>query len=222
MSHRLVSAVLTTKFDLAVSSSSNNPTQVDTILRQEAKRKRNCPTDNKIDAYICTLPSSILNKWDRIAGPKALTQLWLCLWAKRWPPSNKKSESTLETSDLPDTSIEGRLTRYQLQYQRGIKGILKQYQQFAEVPWRLYLANIISLYMREKARKNTTKRRKRNRGRNLDAANTPRKSVYDIFVDFLLPELLKEDSDTREEAKRRFDNWIQHAKRWGKLVEPVG
>src|SRR5258706_16178536 len=111
MSHRLVSAVLTTKFDLAVSSSSNNPTQVETMLRQEAKGKRNCPTDNKIDAYICTLPSSILNKWDRIAGPEALTQLWLCLGAKRWPPSNNKSESTLKISALRDSSIERRLTR---------------------------------------------------------------------------------------------------------------
>jgi len=40
-----------------------------------------------------------------------------------------------------------------------------------------------------------------------------------MFVDFLLPELLKEDGGTREEAKTRFDNWIQHGKRWAKLVE---
>jgi hypothetical protein len=37
--------------------------------------------------------------------------------------------------------------------------------------------------------------------------------MYDIFVDFLLLELLKEDGDTRGEAKTRFDNWIQHRKR---------
>jgi hypothetical protein len=72
------------------------------------------------------------------------------------------------------------------------------------------------------SRKDVKQRRKRNRGRNLDAANTPRKSVYDIFVDFLLPELLKEDGDTREEAKTRFDNWIQHGKWWAKLVERFG
>jgi hypothetical protein len=72
------------------------------------------------------------------------------------------------------------------------------------------------------AQKDVKQRQKRNQGRNLDAANTPRKSVYDIFVDFLLPELLKEDGDTREEAKTRFDNWIQHGKRWAKLVERFG
>jgi hypothetical protein len=61
--------------------------------------------------------------------------------------------------------------------------------------------------MQEKAaQKNAKKRHKRNRSRNLNAANTPRKSVYNIFVDFLLLELLKKDSDTRKEAKRRFDN----------------
>jgi len=62
--------------------------------------------------------------------------------------------------------------------------------------------------MREKAgRKNAKKRRKRNRRRNLDAANTRRKSVYNIFVDFLL-EMLKEDGDTREEAKKRPEHAI--------------
>jgi hypothetical protein len=77
--------------------------------------------------------------------------------------------------------------------------------------------------MQEKAaRKNAKKRRKRNQGRNLDAAHAPRKSVYDIFVDSLLPELLKEDTDTREKAKTRFDNWIQHGKRWAKLIERFG
>ncbi len=46
--------------------------------------------------------------------------------------------------------------------------------------------------------------------------------MYDIFVDFLLLELLKEDGNMREEARRRFDNWIQHGKRWAKLVERFG
>ena len=77
--------------------------------------------------------------------------------------------------------------------------------------------------MREKAaQKNTKERRKRNRGRNPDTTNTPRRSVYDIFVEFLLLELLTEDTDTRAKAKTRFDNWIQHGKRWAKLVERFG
>jgi len=49
--------------------------------------------------------------------------------------------------------------------------------------------------MREKAApKEAKKRRKRNRGHNRDAANAPRKSVYDIFINFLLLELLIEDT----------------------------
>lgn len=56
----------------------------------------------------------------------------------------------------------------------------------------------------------------------MEAVNAPRRSVYDIFVDFLLPELLKEDIETREKAKTRFDNWIQYGKRWAKLIERFG
>jgi len=85
----------------------------------------------------------------------------------------------------------------------------------------LYLANIASLYKREKAARKK-ERRKRNRGRNPEAANTPRKSVYDIFVDFLLSELHKKNDGMREEANRRFDNWLQHGKRWAKLIEYFG
>jgi hypothetical protein len=147
--------------------------------------------------------------------------LRLDICAKRRSPSDKKPESTLESSERSDTSIEGQLKRYQLQYQRGINGASKEYKKFVEVPWRLYLANVSSLYIREKATRKKEKR-KRNRGRNLDAANSPRKSVYEIFVDFLLPELQKKDGDVREEANRRFDNWIQHGKRWAKLIECFG
>jgi hypothetical protein len=72
------------------------------------------------------------------------------------------------------------------------------------------------------ARKSVKKRCKRNRGRNLDTAKSPRKSVYDIFIDFLLPELLQENTETSEKAKTRFDNWLQHGKRWAKLIERFG
>ncbi len=231
MSPYLVSATLTTEFDIA-ESSHNYPTQVNTVPRQQAERKRKRPASgvsihqgqlaSETDT-LSTIPHDILDKWNRIASPEALTQLWHCLWAKRGSPSNKEPESIFKTSDPSDTSIEGQLRRYQLQYQKGSKGTLKKHKQLANVPWRLYLANIIGFYLQVKAaRKDVKQRRKRNRGRNLDAANTPRKSVYDIFVDFLLPELLKEDGDMREEARRRFDNWIQHGKRWAKLVECFG
>ncbi|PVH75156.1 hypothetical protein DL98DRAFT_536828 [Cadophora sp. DSE1049] len=74
--------------------------------------------------------------------------------------------------------------------------------------------------MQEKAARKKAK--KRNRGCNLGTAHTPRKSVYDVFVASLLPELLKEGADTREKAKTRIDNWIQHGKRWAILIEYFG
>jgi hypothetical protein len=141
MSPYLVSTALTTKFDLAESSSYNNLIQVDTIPQQQEERKRKRPTSgvsihrgqlaSKMD-MLSTLPCDILDKWNRIAGLEDLTQLCFYIVKRRSPP-NKKPESTLETSNPLDTSIEGQLTRYQLQYQRGIKGTLKEYKQFAEV-----------------------------------------------------------------------------------------
>jgi hypothetical protein len=77
--------------------------------------------------------------------------------------------------------------------------------------------------MQERAgQKSAKERRKRNRGRNQDTTNTPRRLVRDTFVDCLLPELLKEEGDTRKEATTRFENWLQHRKRWTKLVERYG
>jgi hypothetical protein len=46
--------------------------------------------------------------------------------------------------------------------------------------------------------------------------------LNDIFVDFFLPQLLKKEGDTRTEAKRRFENWIQRGKQWAKFIERFG
>jgi hypothetical protein len=170
------------------------------------------------------IPRNILEKWNRIAGPEDLVQLRLDVCAKRRSRSDKKPESTLEPSEpseSSDTSIEAQLKRCQLQYQRGIDGDAKKYKKFIEVPWRLYLANIASLYKQEKAARKK-ENRKRNRGRNLEAAITPRKSVYNIFIDILLSGLHKTNNGLREEANRRFDNWLQHGKRWARLIEYFG
>ncbi|CZR70182.1 uncharacterized protein PAC_20083 [Phialocephala subalpina] len=142
------------------SSSYNNPTQVDTIPQQQAKQDRKRLASAALihqgqqaseTDTLSTIPRDIVDKWNRIAGPEALTQLWRCLWAKRGSPSDKKAESTLETLEPLDPSMEGQLARYQLQYQSGAKGTLKGSKQFAELPWRLYLANISILYMRDAA-----------------------------------------------------------------------
>lgn len=226
----LVSTVLTTNFGLPESSSHNNLTQDDTVPRQQATRKRPAP-DLSIQQgqlasetnTLSTRPSDTLDKWNGIAGREALAQLWLCLVAERRTASTREPESTLKTLDTSDTSIEGQLRRYQLQYQRGVKGISKKHKSLAEIPWRLYWANIARSYLGEKkARKATNKRRKRNRGRGPNIVNTSRKSVMDIFVDFLLEELLEKDTDTRTNCKTRFENRMQHGQRWAKLVDLSG
>ena len=144
--------------------------------------------------------------------------MWLCLYARRQLAWTAEPEGTLETPDPSDTSIEGQLRRYQLQYQRGTRGASK-HKQLAKIPWRLYLANIAGLYQRERvARGAVNKRRRRYRGRKLDTTKVSRKSVFDSFVDFHLPELRQQDTDTYETAKKRLENWMQYGKRWAILV----
>lgn len=215
------------KFDVA-ESPHNNSTHVDTVPQKqiEQNQKRSASdisTGENLATEAGTLPRDILDKWDRIAGIDALGQLWHYIRAKRRSPSNKKSESTDETPDPSDFSIRGQLIRYRLQYQRGINGISTEYKQYAVVLWRLYLANIISLYTQEKAKRTNTKsRRKRGRHCSSNAAHTSQISVYNLFVDSLFSDLLKKNTDTRKEAKTRFDSWIQHGKRWAKLTEQFG
>ena len=165
---------------------------------------------------LSTVPRDTLDKWIRIADGETLTQLWLCLYAQRQTASTSEPEDTLESPDPSDTSIEGQLRKYQLQYQRGTT----KHKQLAKIPWRLYLANIAGLYQREQAaREAVNKRRKRYRGRNVDTTKISRKSVFDSFVDFHLPELRQQDTDTYETAKTRFEKWMQHGKRWATLVD---
>ena len=50
---------------------------------------------------------------------------------------------------------------------------------------------------------------------------TAKRSVKDIFVDFLLPYLPKGKS-TRQSAKRSFENWLALGRICAKLVESFG
>ena len=226
MSPYLVSAAQKTKINLA-ESSSNNLTQVDTEPRQQVERKRQRAASgasihqgqlaSETDT-LSTVPRDTLDKWHRIADGETLTQLWLCLYAQRQPAWTAEPDGALETPDPSDTSIEGQLRKYQLQYLRGTRGASK-HKKLAKIPLRLYLANIAGLYQREQlAREAVNKKRRRYRGRKLDTAKISRKSVFDIFVDFLLPELRQHDTDTYETAKIRFENWMQYGKRWAILV----
>ena len=92
--------------------------------------------------------------------------------------------------------------------------------QFGEA---LYLANIIGLYIQEKAvRRQVKKRRKRNRDNNQTATDKSRGSLNDVYVDFLFPFSQGKEGLEREKAKRSFDNVLQLGQRWARLVESFG
>jgi hypothetical protein len=62
------------------------------------------------------------------------------------------------------------------------------------------------------------RKRKRRTAANGKAAN---RSLNDIFIDFLLPQLQKEDG-TRQNTKKRFENWMALGRICAKLVEHFG
>ncbi|CZR68052.1 uncharacterized protein PAC_17951 [Phialocephala subalpina] len=100
----------------------------------------------------------------------------------------ERTRLQVETTNPLDTSIEGQLQRFRLQYQRRIKWTNK-HEQLAEIPRRLYWANIIGLYFQEKAAREPAKRRRvRTRDENRDTPDGPRRSLRDIYVDFLSQE----------------------------------
>jgi hypothetical protein len=49
---------------------------------------------------------------------------------------NEKLEGMLKASDPPDTSVEGQLAKYRLQYQTGVQET--EHKHFTEVSWRLF------------------------------------------------------------------------------------
>ena len=67
----------------------------------------------------------------------------------------------------------------------------------------------------------TLRKRKRRKSDRDNGSSPGKKTVNDIFVDFLLPRLQKKGK-TRTEAKRRFENWTQLGRLCAKLVESFG
>ena len=211
--------MLTTRFGSPGTPSS---TYTDTVEQGQAKRKRSAPSvaiPRQPDA-LSTVPRDVRDKWEEIAGQETLTQLRLCLRTQRstWAP---ELVVTAEIPEFSDTSIRGQLKRYQLQRERGIKAVSDKHRLLAQVPWRLYLANIGNLYLQEKAARKTRKRARRNR-RSLDAVTIRKASVLDEFLDFLLPDLLTKGINTRDKAKNKLNKLLQCGKRWTKLVGRYG
>jgi hypothetical protein len=215
--------VLTTRFGSPGTPSS---TYTDNVEPEQVRRKRPAPSvtiqrqsAHEADA-LSTVPRHVRDKWDEIAGQETLTQLRLCLRTQRstWAP---ELAVTAEIPEFSDTSIRGQLERYQLQRERGIKAVSEKHRLLAQVPRRLYWANISNLYLQEKAARKTRKRVRRNY-RSLDTASIRQASVLDEFLDSLLPDLLTEGIDTRDKAKNKLNKSLQYGKRWTKLVGRYG
>ena len=94
-------------------------------------------------------------------------------------------------------------------------------QLLSQVPLRLFQASIASLYLEETVERRTRKRAKRDR-RSLKTTRARRATVLAMFVDYLLPVLQTSSIVTRKAAEGKFEQLLQHGKRWAKLVHPYG
>jgi hypothetical protein len=207
---------ITDSFGSTEASPLTKPPRVHT-REQQASRPRESVSETGGSA----IPPDILPKIQRIAGPDIISTLWHYLRAQRTSLPATGADKKPATSEPPDTAEDriGRLlSRYHVQYEAASDDDVY----FPEFHRRLYLANIYSLYnqetmtRRQNPRQRKRKRRTANKGRK--AAN---RSLNDIFVDFLLPQLQKEDG-TRRNAKKRFENWMALGRICAKLAEHFG
>jgi hypothetical protein len=158
------------------------------------------------------------DKFHRIAGPETVATLWYYLRAQRCSPANEQRRATLKTTCPFDTSIKEQLSRYQRQY----KNMETPNEHFTELPRRLYFAKIAGLYIKETlARRQTKPQRKRRRIKKDSDGEATGKSLNNIFVDLLVPQLQLE-GETRKHAKKRFENWRQIGRACIKLAESFG
>ncbi|KAH8663692.1 hypothetical protein BGZ60DRAFT_73790 [Tricladium varicosporioides] len=166
------------------------------------------------------IPPDVLLKIQRIASPEIISTLWYYLRAQRTSLLGTGTDQKATTAEPPDTAeerVRSLLSRYQTQYEAAPNDIY-----FPEFPRRLYLANIYSLYNQETiTRKQNPRQRKRKRRTATSDHKAGHKSLNDIFIDFLLPQLQKEDS-TRQNAKKRFENWMALGRICAKLVGHFG
>lgn len=131
-----------------------------------------------------------------------------------------KAPAATEPRETAADRIKRLLARYQGQYE-----ILSSDDYFPDLYRRLYLANIYSLKEQEaETRKESPRKRdrKRKRKRTTDTSEGARRSLNDDFVDFLLPQLLKKEGETRRDAKRIFENWMPLGRTCSKLVKEFG
>ena len=217
------SIMLMTGFDFAGTPSS---TYTDPTEQGRANRKHPMPgaTAHGPLAHdtetLSMVPREFRDKWDEIAGQETLVQLRLCLQTQR-ATETPRAEVTSSTQRALDTGIIGQLDQHQLQRERWIRAVSNKHKLLAQVPCRLYLANVSNLYLQNKEARKCRERVSRNR-RHPTTANVRQASVLDEFVDFLGPELKSESINTRNQAKTKLLNLIQCGQRWDKLVERYG
>lgn len=124
-----------------------------------------------------------------------------------------------EPTELGDIA-EGRIEKLLSIYQLAFNALSSDCSYFPELPRRLYLANIYTLYKQETViRRQLPRQRKRRKSTN--GIKFAKKSLNDIFIDLLLPQLQGEKS-TRQNAKKRFENWMALGRICAKLVESFG
>jgi hypothetical protein len=194
-----------------------NPARVGTTLeqteRKRTKRKRiTCceidgstyqghrPLAGKLEA-LSDLPPKILDKLQRIGGPEILATLWYYFRALRCSLRMSNGEQNLNQQIIRHEHKE-QLLWYQLQYKNI--GVANDY--FPELHRRLYCAKIDGLYSTETLARRQA--RKRRRTKKDDSGRATSKFLFNIFIDFHLPQL-QEEGDTRKQVERRFENWKQ-------------
>jgi hypothetical protein len=221
-----ISTSLTTRFGSTGSSSDTDASQFEPGPLCHAKRER--PTNvvaiqERQLACEADVISDVRGLWDSIAGLETITQLWFCPFAQRDLDKASERGYAPEIPELSDNSIEGQLKRFQLQLQRRTKTVSNKHKLLSQAPWRLYLANVSHLYLQEKeAQKERNARKIVRTNRRIPNTTKTRASVFDTFVDYLLPVLQTGSVDTRKNAKTRFDKWLQHGKRWATLIDSYG
>ncbi|PVH71128.1 hypothetical protein DL98DRAFT_577525 [Cadophora sp. DSE1049] len=159
----------------------------------------------------------------RIPNPE-ISNLWHYLRSQRASllEGLVKAPTPTEPRETAEDRIKRLLARYQGQYEALSSDDSDDY--FPELNHRLYLANIHSLKEQEAKIRQTSPRPKRDRKRQktTDTPKGARRSLNDDFVDFLLPQLLQKEGETRRDAKRRFENWMPLGRTCSKLVKEFG
>jgi hypothetical protein len=153
-------------------------------------------------------------KLQKIAGQETLTNFWysLCLIRRSifgCVQGNIDDDPRQPVISPEDTEICQKLDKLQRCIRRASPCIL-----ISTALERLYLAQVVSLY------NEATAKRKH-------AGQASERSLVDLFVTILFPEEAQNTTKNasqkaRKKAKKKFNNYLEVAKPWARLVERFG